>query len=148
MSANIWRNVSILIGRNLILQQDNDPKHTANTTKDFIMEKKWKVFEWPSQLPDTRQSLNPIEYAFHLLKRQTTMSRRLDAVIVTCLMFIYLSQPQIYSVYYKNKGIGLAVPILLEGNICWITSYMFRKEIISSWHSPLLYNRRQLFYVP
>ena len=44
-----------LIGRNFIMQQDNDPKHTANTTKDFIREKKWKVLDWPSQSPDLTQ---------------------------------------------------------------------------------------------
>ena len=31
------------------MQQDDDPEHTANTTKDFIGEKKWKVLDWPSQ---------------------------------------------------------------------------------------------------
>ena len=30
-------------------------------------------------------------------------------------MFIFLSQPQMYSVFCKNKEIGLAVPILLGG---------------------------------
>ena len=45
------------------MHQDNDPKHTANTTKDFIMEKNWKV---ASQSPHH----NPIEHAFHLLKRR------------------------------------------------------------------------------
>ena len=30
-SANLWRNASKLIGRNVLMQQDNDPKHTANT---------------------------------------------------------------------------------------------------------------------
>ena len=54
------------------MQQDNDPKHTANTTKNFIREKKGKVLEWSSQSPD----LNPIENALYLLKR-------LDAVIAS-----------------------------------------------------------------
>ena len=37
------------------MQEDNGPKHTANTTKDFI-EKKQKVLDGPSQSPDP----NPI----------------------------------------------------------------------------------------
>ena len=48
------------------MQEDNDPKHTANITKDFIKEKKWKVLDWSSQSP----VLDPIEHAFHLLKRR------------------------------------------------------------------------------
>ena len=38
LSANLWRNAS-KPGRSSIMQQDNDPKHTANTTKDFIRRK-------------------------------------------------------------------------------------------------------------
>ena len=40
LSANLWRNASNLIGRKFIMQQDNDPKHTANTTKNLIRQKK------------------------------------------------------------------------------------------------------------
>ena len=49
LSANLRRNESKLIGRNFNMQQDNEPKHTANTAKDFIRERKWKVVDWPSQ---------------------------------------------------------------------------------------------------
>ena len=35
------------IGRNFIMQEDNDPKHTAKATKDF-KEKKCNVLDWPS----------------------------------------------------------------------------------------------------
>ena len=62
LSANLGR----LIGRNFITQQDNNRKHTANTTNDLIMEKKWKVLDWPSQSID----LNPTKYVFYLLKRR------------------------------------------------------------------------------
>ncbi len=38
-------------------QHDNDPKHTAKATKEWLKKKHIKVLEWPSQSPD----LNPIE---------------------------------------------------------------------------------------
>lgn len=50
------------------MQQNNDQKHTANTTKDFIRGTKWKILEWPNQSPD----LKPNEHAFHLLTTTTT----------------------------------------------------------------------------
>ncbi len=60
LSAHIQLNASELIGRRFTVQMDNDPKHAAKATKEFLKGKKWTVMQGQVNQPD----LNPMSMHF------------------------------------------------------------------------------------
>ena len=59
------------LGRKLVFQMDNDPKHTSKVVAKWLKDNEVKVLELPSQIPD----LNPIENVWAELKKHVRARR-------------------------------------------------------------------------
>ena len=99
----------------IIFQHDNDPKHTAQSVKDYLLGKEIEVLPWPAQSPD----LNPIEHIWKYVKtkigsrpeRPTSLYRlwemfedEWNQIPLSFIENLYKSMPERVKAVLKAKG--------------------------------------------
>lgn len=101
--------------QNMVLQQDNDPKHTSKLAKAWFKDNNINVLDWPSYSPD----LNPIENLWAIIKRRLCnyesapkctselfdrVSREWNQITPDLCQELILSMPRRIEAVIKAKG--------------------------------------------
>ena len=118
---------ALKLGHGWVFQHDNDPKHTAKATKEWLKKKHIKVLEWPSQSPDLNlwSELKP-----RVAKRQPRNLKDLEKI---CKEECTKIPPKICANLLKNYNKRLTSVLANKGFstkylVLWI-KYLFHVKI-------------------
>ena len=99
--------------KNYRFQQDNDPKHCSNYSKNYFLENNINWWRTPPESPD----LNPIENVWGSLKyflRHSHKPKNLDSLIAGILLFWKTLTPEVCSKYISH--LNKVMPKVVEVN--------------------------------
>ena len=133
MNGTMYREIlvrALKMGRGWVFQHDNDPKHTAKATKEWLKRKHIKVLEWPSQSPDQ----NPIENLLRELKLRVAKRhpRNLKDLERICKEEWTKIHPKICANLLKNYNKRLTSVLANKGSPPSIKSYCSMDQILIS----------------
>ena len=80
LQKNLFESIKRLnLGKEWLMQQDNDPKHRAHIVTHWLKEKEVELLKWPPFSPD----LNPIEHMWDEVERRMKKEKPKNETIFT-----------------------------------------------------------------